>query len=348
MSSGRLSIDLDALARNWRALDAMSGASVQTGAVVKADAYGLGLAPVARRLAREGVRRFHVVIAEEGAALRRILGPGPEISIFCGHMAGDTEAIVAANLVPYLNSPEQIARHLAHCPGQAFGVQLDTGMNRLGVQPRDWAGLASQVLAAGPVALVSHLACGDAPENPMNARQRAAFLAMTESATVPRSLAATGGILMGPDYHFDFTRPGIGLLGGWPYAGEPVVRLSLPVVQIMDVAAGESIGYARAFVATKPTRVATLAGGYADGLMRSLSGKLQVFAGDRPCPVLGRISMDLLAVDVTGLDDIPQAFDILGPHQDADALATLGGTIAHEVFTSLGARYKRDYIGAAP
>jgi alanine racemase len=340
MGTGTLHIDLDAIAANWRTLDAMTGC--ETAAVVKADGYGLGAARVAKTLAQEGARHFFVAVAEEGAALRRALGDGPEIGVFSGHMAGDTEMLRDARLVPMLNSPEQVRRHLDALPGAPYGVQLDSGMNRLGLEPADWAAIRAEA-EAGPLRLVmSHLACADAPDHPANDAQLGTFAAMTEGVAAPRSLAATGGILLGPDYHFDFTRPGIGLYGGLPFAdAEPVVRLSLPVIQVRDVAPGETVGYGCTFTATGPTRIATVSAGYADGLIRAMSGKANLYAGDIACPLAGRVSMDLLTVDVTGLKDVPASLDILGPAQTVDDLAEAAGTIGYEILTSLGARYAR-------
>ncbi len=345
MSTGRLTIDLDAIAANWRALDRLSAAEVQTGAVVKADAYGLGVARVARALAAAGARRFFVAVAEEGAALREALGPGPEISVFSGHMAGDSEMIGALGLVPMLNSLEQMTRHFEALPGHPFGVQLDSGMNRLGLEPAEWAAAAPLVLAQGPSLIMSHLACADEPGHQMNPAQLAAFVEMTEGIEVPRSLAATGGILLGPEYHFNLTRPGIGLYGGLPHEdARMVVNLALPVVQHREIAAGESVGYGQGFVADQPMRVATVSGGYADGLHRALSNRAVLFHGDTPCPVLGRVSMDLIGVDVTHLEEVPAHLSVLGPEQGVDDLAAAADTIGYEMLTSLGGRYRRHYL----
>jgi alanine racemase len=346
MGTGRLNIDLDAIVANWRALDAMT--ACETAAVVKADGYGLGAVAVARALAAAGVRRFFVAQAEEGGILRRALGETPVICVFSGHMAGDAQAIRDAALLPMLNSPEQFARHRDALPGHPYGIQLDSGMNRLGMEPADWSALRAQA-EAGPLRLVmSHLACADAPDHPANAAQLRAFREMTGGMAVPRSLAATGGILLGPDYHFEMTRPGIGLYGGLPFAGaRPVARLSLPVIQVRDVAPGEFVGYGCSFTATRPTRIATVSAGYADGLIRAMSNRATLWAGDVPCPLAGRVSMDLLTADVTALDEVPEALDILGPAQGVDALAEAAGTIGYEILTSLGARYVRRYDGAS-
>jgi alanine racemase len=345
MATGLLSIDLDAIAANWRALDRASASGVQTAAVVKADAYSLGAARVARALANAGARRFFVAVAEEGAVVRQALGPGPQICVLSGHMAGDTEMISDLDLTPMLNSLDQVTRHLESLPGHAFGVQLDTGMNRLGMEEAEWEAAAPFVLEASPELLMSHLACADEPDHALNELQLANFQAMTEGTGVPRSLAATGGILLGPRYHFDLTRPGIGLYGGLPYEGAlRAVTLSLPIVQVREVAPGEAVGYAASWVAEQPSLIATLPAGYADGLRRGLSNRAVLWDGDTPCPLVGRVSMDLITVDISHLPEIPKALDILGPHQGPDDLADAAGTIGYEILTSLGPRYTRRYL----
>lgn len=345
MSTAHLTIDLDAIATNWRALDRASASGVQTSAVVKADAYGLGVKRVAQALARAGARRFFVAAAEEGAAVRQALGPGPQINILSGHMAGDTDMIADLDLTPMLNSLDQVTRHLESLPGHAFGVQLNTGMNRLGMDEMEWEAVAPYVLDAGPELLMSHLACADEPDHPLNEAQLARFHAMTDGTGVPRSFAATGGILMGPRYHFDLTRPGIGLYGGKPYEGAaPVVTLSIPVIQTREVAAGQPVGYSCAWVAEQPAVIATLAAGYADGLMRRLSNAAVLWDGETPCPLVGRVSMDLITVDITHLPEIPRYLDILCPHQGVDDLADSAGTISYEILTHFGQRYSRRYL----
>ena len=345
MASATLSIDHDAIATNWRALDRASASGVQTAGVVKADAYGLGLGPVVQCLARAGARRFFTAGADEGVELRTSLGPGPQINILSGHMAGDTAMIRDADLTPILNSVDQVTRHLESLHGHAFGVQLDTGMNRLGMEELEWDSVAPYVLEAGPELLMSHLACADDPDHGLNALQLANFHAMTDGTGLPRSLAATGGILLGPAYHFDLTRPGIGLYGGRPYEGAArVVTLQLPVIQTRLVAAGEPVGYACTWVAERPSLIATVQGGYADGFPRTLSNAAILWAGEDPCPVVGRISMDLITVDVTHLPAVPETLTLLGPQQSFDQLADTAGTIGYEILTSLGPRLKRRYL----
>ena len=344
MATGTLTIDLDAIAANWRALDRLSGPGVQTAAVVKADAYGLGVTRVVRALAGAGARRFFVAASEEGAAVRQALGPGPQIAVLSGHMAGDTEMIHDLDLTPMLNSLDQITRHLESLPGHPFGVQLDTGMNRLGVELLEWQAVAPILVDAGPDLLMSHLACADEPDHPLNEAQLKAFHDMTDGTGLPRSLAATGGIQLGPRYHFDLTRPGVGLYGGRPYdAAIPAVTLSLPVIQTREVAPGESVGYGFAWVAERPSVIATVAAGYADGLPRTLSNRAQLWDGDTACPLVGRVSMDMITVDITDLAEVPKSLDILGPNQSIDVLADIAGTIGYELLTTLGNRYTRRY-----
>ena len=260
MSTATLRIDLQALAANWQALDTLG--SCETAAVVKADGYGLGSAQVATALAKAGARKFFVAVAEEGVAVRNALGPDPKVFVFSGHMAGDTDLLQQAGLTPLINSTQQLQRHLQALPGHDFGLQLDTGMNRLGLEPSDWQDLRQQALAHDPVLVISHLACADTPNHAMNATQLACFRDMTDDLQIPRSLSATGGILLGPEYHFDLTRPGIGLYGGAPYSvAHPVVSLSLPVIQIRDVMEGESVGYGNTWSAKRPSRIATVSAG---------------------------------------------------------------------------------------
>ncbi|MBO9475103.1 alanine racemase [Shimia sp. R10_1] len=342
MATATLTIDLDALLHNWRALDARSGA--ETAAVVKADGYGLGADRVARALMRAGVSRFFVAAAEEGAALRQAVGPDPEINVFSGHMRGDTDMISDMGLTPMLNSVDQIVRHVEALPAHPFGVQLDTGMNRLGLEAPEWDAVRELVLQRGPTLLMSHLACADDPEHPMNPRQLAAFKEMTDGIEVPRSLAATGGILLGEDYHFDLTRPGVGLYGGMPFVdAAPVVSLRIPVIQVRDVAAGESVGYSNTWIAKRDSRVATIAAGYADGIIRAMGEKVDVFADEAHCPLIGRISMDMIGIDVTDVTTEPSEVELLGQHQSVDTLAEAAGTIGYEILTSMGQRYQRRY-----
>ena len=344
MSTGTLTIDLAAMAANWTALDAMSDG--ETGAVVKADAYGTGIGRAARRLAQTGARKFFVAVAEEGADIRQALGPEPEIYVLSGHMSGDTDMINDLGLIPLLSSIDQMLRHFEALPGTDFGIQLDTGMNRLGMEAGEWEAVRSLVLPQSPKLIMSHLACADDPTHEMNAQQLAAFMQMTDGIDAPRSLAATGGILLGKDYHFDVTRPGIGLYGALPHTEAlPVVAIDLPIIQIRDVLVGESVGYSNTWIAERDSRIATVSCGYADGILRAMGASTALFAGETRVPIAGRISMDSICVDVTDAREVPSALELLGRHQTVDTLARNAGTIGYEILTSLGARYTRRYVG---
>ena len=348
MTVACLTIDLSAIAANWRALDQLSDTNVETAAVVKADAYGLGIARVAPVLADAGARCFFVAAAEEGTALRDVIGPGPRIGVFSGYMDGDRDRVAGADLLPMLNSPEQIRRFAADFPGGACGLQLDSGMNRLGLEPEDIAAALPEISKLSPFLAMSHLACGDDVDAPENARQLQTFREM--AAALPDmalSLSATAGVLLGAEYHFSMNRPGIGLYGGLPFdAAAPVVRIAIPVIQTRHVNAGEIVGYGGAFQADRDMRIATIAAGYADGLIRALGNGATLFADGVACPLAGRVSMDMLTVDVTHLDETPDMFDIIGAEQTIDDLAAAAGTIGHEILTSLGHRYNRKYIDA--
>ncbi len=343
MSTANLTIDLTAVADNWRALDAIS--TCETSAVVKANGYGLGAGKVAQALAVAGARRFFVAEAQEGATVRDALGPEPVIMVLAGHMKEDTATIRTSNLIPLLNSVDQMLRHVESLPGYGFGIQLDTGMNRLGMEPAEWSALRDIALSQSPELVMSHLACADEPDHPMNAKQLRVFSEMTADIEAPRSLAATGGMLLGPEYHFDLTRPGVGLYGGLPFAdARPVVSLDLPVIQIRELAVGETVGYGNTWTARRPSRIATLAAGYADGLIRAMGPYARLFDGKVRCPIVGRVSMDLITADVTDLTENPDSLSILGSEQTVDELAAAADTIGYEILTSLGARYQREYI----
>ncbi len=343
MASSTLTIDLNAVVANWRSLDAMT--HCETAAVVKANGYGLGAPSVARVLAKAGARTFFVAIAEEGASLRAALGAGPTINVFSGHMDGDTALIRDAELTPMINSVDQLLRHVEALPAAPFGLQLDSGMNRLGMEPSEWSALRDIALAQNPTLIMSHLACADEPEHPMNPHQLRVFREMTDGLDIPRSLAATGGVLLGEDYHFDMTRPGIGLYGGLPFAAaQPVAIIDLPVIQMREVGVGESVGYANHWIAQRPSIVATVSAGYADGLIRAMGAGATVTALGHTLPVIGRVSMDLITVDVTDLNADVKSLQLLGAEQTVDLLAQHAGTIGYEILTSLGNRYTRTYV----
>ncbi|MFD0858115.1 alanine racemase [Roseovarius aquimarinus] len=344
MSTAILTVDLNALVANWQVLAAMSRA--ETAAVVKADAYGLGAARVGRALARAGARTFFVAVAEEGASLRQALGPGPVIYVLSGHMAGDADMLSDMDLCPVLNSLDQMIRHLEALPGHPFALQLDTGMNRLGMEESEWSAVRDIAVAQGPQLIMSHLAASEIPGDEANRSQLALFREMTAGLDCPLSLANTGGVLLNRAYHFDVTRPGIGLYGGRPFAdARPVATLDIPVIQCRDVAPGEAVGYNGTWIAKRPSRIATIGAGYADGIFRALSPRGAVWADDMRCPLAGRVSMDLIGVDVTDLPHDPKTLSLMGPDQGIDDVADAAGTIGYEILTALGARYTRRYTG---
>lgn len=341
-----LTVDLNALSHNFHALEALT--SVPVHPVVKANAYGLGAVPVAKRLLTEGARTFFVARLNEGVALRETLGIEPTIYVLDGCVGDAAETLKAANLRPILNHGEQLAAWKA-ANGGACGLQIDTGMNRLGFRPEDlpepFEGLAL---------VMSHLACADDPAEPMNGRQRDAFAAV--SARYPsalKSFANSGGCFLGPDYGFDAVRPGICLYGGGP-EGRPdarlkaVATLTAEVLQVRDVPAGETVGYSRGFLADTPRRIATCGAGYADGIFRSSSPEGLVWVAGGLRPLLGRVSMDVIAVDVTDADvSAGDSVELFGANRLVDDAATSAGTISYELLTSIGNRFDRRYTGQA-
>jgi alanine racemase len=342
----RLTVDLGAVVANWQALDRLTGPACETAAVVKADGYGCGAVQVGRALARAGARTFFVAVALEGERLRAAVGPGPAIYVLDGYSRATMARYAAHDLRPVLNSAEQVRAWFADRPGAPAAVQTDTGMNRLGMEPAEFAELGP--LPEAVVLVMSHMGCADEPGHPLNGAQLAEFRRLTDGLGRPRSLSATAGLLLGPDYQFEMTRPGIGLFGGWPFAqARPVVRLEAPVIQVRDLAPGERVGYAAAWEAGRPSRIATIGLGYADGLIRAAGARGTAWIGGRRVPFAGRVSMDLTTLDVTGVPCAPgDTVELLGPHQGVDALAAMAGTIGHEVLTSLRGRCRRRYIGA--
>ena len=347
MPASTLTIDLNALTGNWRALDALSAASTETAAVVKADAYGLGVAGTCPALHRAGVSSFFTALTQEAVAVRQAIGQDADIYSFSGYSARTAADLKQHNLIPVLSAPEHVQDFLEAGSPQPFAVQLDTGMNRMGLEPAEFAALKERILGAKPALILSHLACADEPDHPQNTAQLRAFKGMTDGLGLRRSLAATGGTLLGPEYQFDLCRTGIGMYGGAPFAAaSPVVTVSIPVLQIRDVAVGESVGYGAAWVAKRPTKLATIAAGYADGLIRAMCfGDVSLFSKGTACPMIGRVSMDLITVDITDLDHRPEALEILNATQTVDKLADQAGTIGYEMLTSLGGRYNRVYVG---
>ena len=342
MATATATIDLNAIRQNWQKLRSIS--SNDTAAVVKANAYGLGIKQVAKALYDEGARLFFVATAEEGAELRSILGKKPEIYIFSGHMVGDTELIRNYNLIPLINSIEQLSRQSQLLREKKFGVQLDTGMNRLGMEPMEWETVKEFTLSLNPVLIMSHLACADEPGHKMNTTQLNTFRTLTDKINIKKSLAATGGILLGPEYHFDLTRPGIGIYGCSPMKNcLPVLKIDIPVIQIRDIKSGETVGYGNTWTSTSKKRIATISAGYADGIFRVVGQGTKLYFKEIGCPIVGRISMDLIGVDITSLNMDPDKLELVNSLQTVDKIAEGAGTIGYEFLTSLGHRYNRKY-----
>jgi alanine racemase len=352
-----LDIDLDALVGNWRALrDRLSAGAICAG-IVKADAYGLGMDRVAPALAAAGCTIFFVAQLGEAVALRRLL-PAAEIAVLNGLLPGNAAEFVAHHLIPVLNDLGQIAEWRKAGGGNPAIIHVDTGMARLGLPAGEIARLAADPsLLAGLTlrAVMSHLSCADEADHPHNPRQLAAFTAARVLLpAAPASLANSSGIFLGAAYHFDIARPGAAVYGVNPLPGQPnpmaqVIRLKGKILQSRDIDTGEFVGYGSTHRREGPGRIATLAIGYADGWMRSLSNRGSVAIAGQRVPVIGRISMDLMTIDVTGLD--PQATspgnyaELIGPGNDIDAVAAEAGTIGYEILTALGERYHRIYRG---
>jgi len=339
-----LTVDLNALAANFRTLEAVGGVPVHP--VVKADSYGLGAAACAGRLMTEGARTFFVARTAEGERLRAALGAEPTIYVLDGCLPGRATRLRTANLRPVLNADAQLAEWRT-AGGGPCGIQIDTGMNRLGFRTE-----AAPEPFEGLELVLSHLACADDPAEPMNARQRDAFAAASvRYPGVLRSFANSGGVFLGADYGFDATRPGICLYGGGPEGRpdariRPVATLEAEVLQLHAVPAGETVGYSRGFTVTRPTRIATCAAGYADGVMRSYSPRGQVFVAGELRPIVGRVSMDACAVDVTGLDvAVGDRVELFGAKRLLDDAGAAAGTIGYELISAINTRVPRVYVG---
>ena len=347
-----LTIDLDALLANYRRLCELA-APAECAAVVKADAYGLGLAQAAPALARAGCKTFFVATLGEAKALRK-LAPHATIYVLAGLMPGTAELFRERDLRPVLNSAEEIKEWASFSASKGetlpCAVHIDSGMNRLGLSAEE----------VDSVANARDLACADEPRHPKSEAQRKAFDRLR--ARLPKALASlanSAGILLGPDYGYDLVRPGIALYGGKPRRQganpfQPVVHLKGRILQVRNVAAGETVGYGATRTLKAPSRVAIVSVGYADGLFRSLSTKdgeegLVVYTGSHAAPILGRVSMDLITVDVTHVPEKVsrrgQWVELIGPNVSAQEFAHHAGTIDYEVLTNLGRRAYRRYIG---
>jgi alanine racemase len=356
-----LTIDLGALAENYRRLCAELG-SVPCAAVVKADGYGLGLTRVAPALFQAGARRFFVAQLGEAVALRGAVPEAAEILVLNGLAAGPAAEFRARRIVPVLNSLGEVDtwRAEARAAGNPLpaALHIDTGMSRLGLPRGELDTLAAEPGRLDGISLthvMSHLACADTPRHPLNATQLAEFrAARARLPAAPASFANSSGIFLGADYHFDLARPGVALYGINPIPGRPnpmrqVVRLQGKILQLREIDAHRTVGYGASHRAAEPTRVATVAVGYADGYLRSLSNRGSAWLGNQRVPVVGRVSMDLITLDVTGVSPNsarPGALvDLIGPELTADHVAEAAGTIGYEILTSLGQRYHRVYKG---
>ncbi len=364
-ASAWLTVDLSALAENYRILRAKTTTGCRTAAMVKADGYGLGAAAVSTRLYDEDCRDFFVATLDESLSLRKNLSAGGRSDAFIGMLGGvipeacaDYEAL---EITPVLNSLHDIEVWRAHA--QKAGKRLpavlhiDTGMNRLGLRPEEARTLASDKSARDGIDLkliMSHFACSDEKDHPMNEAQAQKF-AQTAALFpgVPKSLANSSGVFRSSAYHHDMIRPGMALYGLNPVPElknpmRPVAYLNARILQMRPVKAEETVGYSATHTFKRDSMIATLSVGYADGFLRSSSGRAVFYYKGAACPLRGRVSMDLVTVETGHLAQQPQPGDvmeILGEHQDADTLAATAGTIGYEILTSLGPRYYRVYKG---
>lgn len=351
-----LDVDLAAIAANWRTLRARHQAGPVAG-VVKADAYGLGARRVAPALHDAGCRHFFVAHLDEALAIRALL-PGSMLVVLNGLTEGSEDIFVAHNITPALGSIPEVDRWAATAarvgrklPGI---LHIDTGMARLGLDARDVAVLrqdATRLSAIDVIYIMTHLVSSELNEDPINKEQRTRFeRACTGLPPAPRSLANSSGIFLGDDFGSDLARPGAALYGINPTPDalnpmRPVVQLHARVLQVRTVAPGESVGYNATWRATRQSRIATAALGYADGWHRSLSGRAKAFFDGRAVPLVGRVSMDLTTFDVTDHPDIHAGawLELIGPHCTPDDVADAAGTNGYEILTSLGRRFHRVY-----
>ncbi|HKJ62699.1 MAG TPA: alanine racemase [Hyphomicrobiales bacterium] len=364
-ATGVIVTDLDALVRNYAKLRELA-APAECAGVVKANGYGVGALAAGRALAAAGCRTFFVATLAEAQALRAELHD-PDIYVLDGLIPGNAALFTEADLRPVLGDMDEIAEWSWYCRETEqklpAALHVDTGMNRLGLKAQGQRKLLAdlEILDSFELSLVmSHLACGDTPDNPKNDDQRAHFQSFIEKLPPVRaSLANSAGVFLGKPYHFDLVRPGVALYGGNPFSEranpmEPVVRLYGRVMQTGTAKAGETVGYGAALELVSDTRYASVAIGYADGFFRSLGSSNKrpgaiAYAGDHPAPILGRVSMDLTVFDIT---DIPQAavqrggfLELIGRHFTVDDAGACAGSMAYEILTSLSRRCHRIYIG---
>lgn len=368
---GLLSIDLQAIGDNYRTLCEQLRTGSRCGAVVKADAYGLGMSRVVPALYRRGCRDFFVATQAEGESLRAQLEadgtPLPSIVVLTGVRPGCEEECARAGLVPTLFTLQQLRDWVATCEKAGVpapcAVKVDSGMTRLGMTPEDFERLLADraLLEAADIRLLlSHLACADEPEHPQNRLQLASFRRdvarlRERCPEVLASLANSSGIFLGDDYHFDIARPGSALYGINPTPDtsnpmRPVVELSLPVVQTRQLSSDCAVGYGATQVVPAGSWLAVARGGYADGILRTQSGRGCGWACGRRLPMVGRVSMDSVTFDISALSDVEreslQAIEVLNYEVSVDEMGTNAGTIGYEILTSLGRRYSRRYLGA--
>jgi len=361
ISRPRATIHLDAVVANYRTI-CRQAAGVQVAAVVKADGYGLGAVPVSEALWAAGCRRFFVARVEEGLALRQALADA-EIAVFDGALAGTGQELIDGELTPILNSLGQIEHWCSlsaeHDVSLAAGLHIDTGMRRLGLDNRELDILLRDVTVLEGLDVrhvMSHLACADVPGNHQSAEQLAAFSVVR--ARLPMgtaSLANSAGTFLGPEYHFELVRPGISLYGGTPFpdSGRPnpmrsVVTVEAPIIQIRQATADETVGYGATYTIGSDARLATVPVGYADGFLRSSSNRGEVAVAGTIAPIVGRVSMDLITIDVTAVDQrlvYPGApVELIGPNCLIDDVASRARSIPHEFLTRLSKRFEIRYL----
>lgn len=342
--ASRLHIDLGAIAANWRALGALHPSGPVAG-VVKADAYGLGAARVAPALHAAGCRHFFTAHLAEALAIRPRL-PGAMVAVLNGVIPGTEPAYAANGLTPVLGSRAEIGAWRAAGGGAAI-LHVDTGMNRLGLDPADMAAAEGLDL----LYVMTHLVASEVPDDPENERQRQGFAAVrARFPGVAASFANSSGIFLGAGFASDLARPGAALYGINPVPGRAnpmrhVATLRARVLALREVPAGGSVGYNGTWRAARPSRIATACAGYADGWPRSLSGRGHALFDGRPVPLVGRVSMDLATYDVTDMPAIRQGdwLELMGPGLPPDTVADWAGTNGYEVLTRLGPRYARTW-----
>lgn len=352
-----LEIDLAAVARNYLYLKNMLGSGTDCAAVVKADAYGLGAKKVAPALYAQNCRHFFVAHPSEAFDLPQLGEAGKTdatIYILNGLTGSDAREIAAQGFVPVLNSMTDIETWAATAAGKPAVLHIDTGMNRLGLGARDVEKLAARKGLLQKIDIryvMSHLACADEKNHPKNAQQLAAFRALSAALNRPwrLSFANSSGIFLGTDYHFDLVRPGCALYGINPVEGvnpmQGVVSLQARILQVREIESAGTIGYGATYSINPPALAATISVGYADGYLRSLTGRGQVCLNGVRRPIIGRVSMDTIVVDVTGIEDVKQGdwVELIGDNLPVDDVAKSAGTIGYEILTGLGRRYKRIY-----